>query len=64
MCAIACTHASTCTASLMHVKNNVPLLTLIMTLIVWDIGTKKIRERTKTSYLIVDHSFLNFVNLH
>ena len=34
-----------------------------MTLIVWDIGTKKMKERTKTSNLIVDHFSLTFVNL-
>ena len=34
-----------------------------MALIVWDIGTKKMKERTKTSNLIVDHFSLTFVNL-
>ena len=34
-----------------------------MTLIVWDIGAKKIWERTKTSNLIVDHFSSTFVNL-
>ena len=34
-----------------------------MTLIVWDTGTKKMEERTKTSNLIIDHFSLTFVNL-
>ena len=46
-------NTSTCSTSLMR----------FMTLIVWDIGTKKIKERTKTSNLIVDHFSLTFVNL-
>ena len=33
-----------------------------MTLIVWDIQTKKMKERTKKLNLIVDHFSLNFVN--
>ena len=32
-------------------------------LIDWDIGTKKIKERTKTSNLVADHFSLTFVNL-
>ena len=36
---------------------------MFMTLIVWDIGTKKIKERTKTSNLVIDHFSLTFVNL-
>ena len=34
-----------------------------MALIVWDIGTKKIKEKTKTSNLIVDCFSLTFANL-
>ena len=34
-----------------------------MTLIVWNIGTKKMKERTKTCNLIVDHFSLTSVNL-
>ena len=33
-----------------------------MTLIAWDIGAKKIKERTKTSNLIAGHFTLTFVN--
>ena len=36
---------------------------LFMILIVWDIRTKKMKERTKTSSLITDHFTLTFVNL-
>ena len=46
-------NTSTCSTSLMR----------FMALIVWDIGTKKMKERTKTSNLIVDHFSLTFVNL-
>ena len=35
---------------------------MFMTLIVWDNATKKMKERTKTSNLIVDHFSLTFVN--
>ena len=42
-------------------KKHVPLL--FMTLIVQDIGTKKMKERTKTSNLIVDFFSLTCVNL-
>ena len=35
-----------------------------MTLIVWDTGKRKIKERTKTSNIIVDYFPLNFVNLN
>ena len=34
-----------------------------MTFIVWDIGTRKMIERTKASNLIVDYFSLTFVNL-
>ena len=43
MRAIACAHAT----SLMHVKNS--MRRFFLTLIVWDIGMKKIKEKTKTS---------------
>ena len=33
-----------------------------MTLIAWDIGAKKIKERTKTSNLIAGHFTFTFVN--
>ena len=36
---------------------------MFMTLIAWDNVTKKMKERTKTSNLIVDHFSLTFVNL-
>ena len=36
---------------------------MFVTLIVWDIGTTKMKERTKTSNLIVDNFSLTFVNL-
>ena len=36
---------------------------MFMAVIVWDIGKKKIKERTKTSDLVVDHFSLTFVNL-
>ena len=36
---------------------------MFMTLIAWDIGTKKMKDRTKTSNLIVDDFSLTFVNL-
>ena len=36
---------------------------MFMTLIVWDIGTKKIKEKTKKSNLIVDHFSLTLINL-
>ena len=61
MCVIACMHASTCTTSLMHAENNIPLL--FMTVIVWDIGMKEMKERSKISNLMVDHFSLTFVNL-
>ena len=47
MGAIARAHASTRATSVMRGKNNVQLL--FMTLIVWDIGMEKMKERTKTS---------------
>ena len=50
---IAHAHVSTRATSLMSIKKSMPML--FMTLIVWDIGTKKIKERTETSNLIVDH---------
>ena len=34
-----------------------------MTLIAWDNATKKMKERTKASNLIVEHFSLTFVNL-
>ena len=36
---------------------------MFMTLIVWDIGAQKLKERTKTSNLIVDHFSLTFYQL-
>ena len=36
---------------------------MFVTLIVWDIGTTKMKERTKTSNLIVGNFSLTFVNL-
>ena len=62
MRAIACAHASTRFTSLICV-NKKHMSLLFMTLIVWDIGTKKIKERTKTSNLIVDQFSLTIVNL-
>ena len=41
-------------------KQHTPLL--FTAFIVWGIGTKKMKERTKTSNLIVDHFSLTFVN--
>ena len=61
MCAILRAHASTRATSLMRVKNSTHHLCFV-TLVVWDIGMKKIKEKTKTSNLIVDHFSLNFVN--
>ena len=40
-------HTSTCTTSLMHVKNSMCHFCL------WDIGMKKMKEKTKTSNLVV-----------
>ena len=34
-----------------------------MTIIVWNIGTNKMKERSKTSNLIADHFSLTFINL-
>ena len=34
-----------------------------MTLVFWDIGKKKMKERTETSNLTVDHFSLTFINL-
>ena len=39
------------------------MLLLFMTLIVCHIGTKKMKERTKTANLIVDYFSLNFANI-
>ena len=61
MCANACTHASTRTISLMHVKNS---RLLFMTPVVWYIEMKKMKERTKTSNWTVDNFSLTFVILH
>ena len=61
MHAIACTHTSTHATSLMLIKNCMHHLCL--TLIFWDIRTKKMKEKTKKSNLIVDHFSLTFVNL-
>ena len=36
---------------------------MFMTLIAWDIGRKKMKDRTKTSNLIVDDFSLTFANL-
>ena len=36
---------------------------MLITLIVWDIGMKKMKEKRKTSNLIVDHFSLTFANL-
>ena len=59
MHAIPRAHGNTRATSSMRVKN-APLL--FMTL-VWDIRTKKMKERTKRSNLIVDHFSSAFVNL-
>ena len=61
MHAITCTHTSTRATSLMHVKNCMHHLCL--TLIFWGIRTKKMKEKTKKSNLIVDHFSLTFANL-
>ena len=58
---IACTHASTRTTSLMHVKNS--MHQLFMTLIFCNTGMKKMKEKSETSIWIVDHFSLTFVNL-
>ena len=63
MRAIASAHASTRATSLMRVKNSMRHSLRLMTLIIWDIGTKKMKERTKTSNLTVDHFSLTFVSL-
>ena len=39
------------------------MLLLFMTIIVCNIGTKKVKERTKTTNLIVDYFSSNFVNI-
>ena len=62
MRAIVSTQASTQATDLMRVKNSTRHLGLWL-FIVWDIRTKKMKERTKTSNLIVDHVSLTFVNL-
>ena len=36
---------------------------MFMTLIAWDIGRKKMKDRTKTPNLIVDNFPLTFANL-
>ena len=61
MHAIVPAHARTRTTTLKRVKNST--CHFFMTLIVWDIGTKKIKEKIRTSDLIVDHFSLTFVNL-
>ena len=61
MHAIASSRASTCATILMHVKNS--MHHLFMALTVWVTGMKKMKERIKTSNLIVDHFSLTFVNL-
>ena len=48
MHASACTHASTLATNLMHVKNSMHHF-LFITLIVWNIGMKKIKERSTAS---------------
>ena len=64
MAVIAHAHDSSAhTTCLMHVKNSYHAPLKFVTLIVWDIGMKKMKERTKTSKLIVDHFSLTFVNL-
>ena len=58
MRAIKGAHPNTCVTSSMRVKKeHEPLM--FITLIVWDNGTKKMKERTKTSNLIVDTFFFN-----
>ena len=61
MHAIACAHTSTCATSLMCKKWHVPLLS--MTLIVWGIAMKKMKQRTKASNWIIVHFSLIFVIL-
>ena len=61
MCAITHTHTSTCTTSLMHLKNS--KCHSHLWLIVWVIGMKKMKERSETSNWIVDHFSLMFVNI-
>ena len=46
---IALAHASTLATSLMRLKSGMYAPFLFMSLIVWDIGMKKIQERSKTS---------------
>ena len=58
---IARAHASTRATSSIHVENSTHHLDL--SLIVWDIGTKKMKTKTKTSNVIVDRFSLTFVNL-
>ena len=53
-------HASTLATSLIRVKNNSPIL--LITLVVWNIGMKKMKERSKTSNWTVNHFFSTFVN--
>ena len=53
-------HASTLATSLIRVKNNSPIL--FITLVVWNIGMKKMKERSKTSNWTVSHFFSTFVN--
>ena len=63
MHAISQALTSTCATSLMYVKNSTYIPLLFMKLFVWYIGTNKIKERTKTSSLIVDCFSLTLVNL-
>ena len=60
MHAIAHAHQHTCHQFDACKKQHTSLL--LMTLFVWDIGTKKRKERTKTSDVIVDHFSLIFVS--
>ena len=63
MHAISQALTSTCATSLMYVKNSTYVPLLFMKLFVSYIGTNKIKERTKTSSLIVDCFSLTLVNL-
>ena len=58
---IACANASRCNTSLMHVKNS--RCHFCLWKFVWHIGTKKMKQRAKTSNLIADHFSLIFANL-
>ena len=59
---IALAHPSTCATSLMHVKNSTSHFCL-WHLLSGALEQKKMKERTKTSNLTVDHFSLTFINL-